>query len=172
MNLVRLATGEARPEAGAPPADRIVSGDPKFLTWNLEERIRDRPIERGQALLEIARTDGPWEIQLHVPDRYASDLLDPSRTAQGLPVTFLIASDVSREYQGTVDRVAMATVLEPNQGQMIRVTVTVPEEDSVAEFQAGTSVQAKIHCGRKPIGYVWFRDLWRFIHRELLFRWF
>lgn len=25
-------------ETGAPPADRVLSGDPKFTTWNLEER--------------------------------------------------------------------------------------------------------------------------------------
>ena len=27
----------AEPEAGAPAADRIISGDPQFRTWNLEE---------------------------------------------------------------------------------------------------------------------------------------
>ncbi|WP_160004716.1 cupin domain-containing protein [Rhizobium sp. 18055] len=27
----------AEPEVGAPPAERIISGDPQFRTWNLEE---------------------------------------------------------------------------------------------------------------------------------------
>ena len=26
------------PEAGAPAPDRVLSGDPKFRTWNVEER--------------------------------------------------------------------------------------------------------------------------------------
>ncbi|AZO06946.1 MULTISPECIES: cupin domain-containing protein [unclassified Mesorhizobium] len=26
------------PEAGAPASDRVISGDPKFRTWNVEER--------------------------------------------------------------------------------------------------------------------------------------
>jgi uncharacterized cupin superfamily protein len=38
VNLVRLDTGATPAETGAPPADRVISGDPKFTTWNHEER--------------------------------------------------------------------------------------------------------------------------------------
>jgi uncharacterized protein len=43
-------------EAGAPAPDRIVSGDPKFTTWNLEERD-------GALFAGIWRsTPGKWRI--------------------------------------------------------------------------------------------------------------
>jgi uncharacterized cupin superfamily protein len=37
MNFVTFDIGSAEPELGAPDADRIVSGNPQFKTWNLEE---------------------------------------------------------------------------------------------------------------------------------------
>lgn len=33
-----LDTAGVEAETGAPPADRVLAGDPRFTTWNLEER--------------------------------------------------------------------------------------------------------------------------------------
>jgi multidrug efflux pump subunit AcrA (membrane-fusion protein) len=34
----------------------------------------------------------------------------------------------------------------------------------------GADVKAKIHCGREPVGYVLFHELWEFIQSRILFR--
>jgi len=34
----------------------------------------------------------------------------------------------------------------------------------------GASATAKIHCGTRPIGYVWFHDLVDFVRAKILFR--
>ena len=45
------------PEAGAPAEDRLISGDPKFLTWNLEE-------EKGGLYAGVwEATPGKWRIE-------------------------------------------------------------------------------------------------------------
>lgn len=36
--LERIGTQGIAPEEGAPAPDRLISGDPRFLTWNLEDR--------------------------------------------------------------------------------------------------------------------------------------
>ncbi|MGF0536458.1 cupin domain-containing protein [Agrobacterium sp. ES01] len=36
-NYLRFDLDTVAPEEGAPPAERIISGDPKFQTWDLEE---------------------------------------------------------------------------------------------------------------------------------------
>ncbi|WP_428407012.1 cupin domain-containing protein [Hyphococcus sp.] len=38
MKFLSLSPHSAGVEEGAPPPDRILSGDPKFRTWNIEER--------------------------------------------------------------------------------------------------------------------------------------
>ena len=35
--LVSVDTSGVEPEEGAPAADRVISGDPRFRTWNVEE---------------------------------------------------------------------------------------------------------------------------------------
>ena len=37
-NFLSVDVDSVEPEAGAPAPDRLISGDPKFLTWNVEER--------------------------------------------------------------------------------------------------------------------------------------
>ncbi|RWA76699.1 cupin domain-containing protein [Mesorhizobium sp. M1C.F.Ca.ET.193.01.1.1] len=44
------------PEAGAPAPDRVISGDPKFRTWNVEERGGDLYAGIWEA------TPGKWRI--------------------------------------------------------------------------------------------------------------
>jgi uncharacterized cupin superfamily protein len=36
-HFVRLETAGVEPETGAPAEGRVISGDPRFLTWNTEE---------------------------------------------------------------------------------------------------------------------------------------
>ncbi len=36
-NFVDIDAENVDPEHGAPPEDRLISGEPKFRTWNLEE---------------------------------------------------------------------------------------------------------------------------------------
>ena len=47
-------------------------------------------------------------------------------------------------------------------------------EQAIAELKqnlkVGADVKAKIHCGREPVGYVLFHELWEFIQSRILFR--
>lgn len=36
--FLAVGTAGVDPEEGAPPADRILAGNPKFRTWNIEDR--------------------------------------------------------------------------------------------------------------------------------------
>jgi hypothetical protein len=42
--------------------------------------------------------------------------------------------------------------------------------DAVKDPKIGASATAKIHCGKRPIGYVWFHDLVDFVRAKILFR--
>ena len=46
-----------QPEGGAPARDRLISGDPRFLTWNIEE------VEGGLYAGIWEATPGKWRIQ-------------------------------------------------------------------------------------------------------------
>jgi uncharacterized protein len=40
VKALRVATANTEAEAGAPPPERIISGDPRFTTWNIEDNGR------------------------------------------------------------------------------------------------------------------------------------
>lgn len=56
-NFLNVATVGIDPEPGAPGADRLISGDPKFRTWNVEER------EGGLYAGIWEATPGKWRVQ-------------------------------------------------------------------------------------------------------------
>jgi hypothetical protein len=38
------------------------------VTWELQNRLRDRVVQRGQSLLRVADLGGPWQLELHMPE--------------------------------------------------------------------------------------------------------
>lgn len=56
-HFLRISTEGIEPEEGAPAPDRIVSGNPRFLTWNAEEA------EGGLYAGLWEATPGKWRIE-------------------------------------------------------------------------------------------------------------
>jgi uncharacterized protein len=54
--LLAIATDGIEPEEGAPAADRLISGEPRFRTWNVEEA------EGGVYAGLWEATPGKWRI--------------------------------------------------------------------------------------------------------------
>lgn len=56
-NLLLFNTNGLTPEASAPAPERLIAGDPRFLTWNLEEAAGGLYAGIWQA------TPGKWRIE-------------------------------------------------------------------------------------------------------------
>ena len=44
------------------------------VTWDLRNRLIHRPVQRGQVLLRVADPDGPWQLELHMPENRVGDI--------------------------------------------------------------------------------------------------
>jgi len=44
--------------------------DGEVITWDLRNRLIHRPVQRGQALLRVADPDGPWQLEVHMPENH------------------------------------------------------------------------------------------------------
>jgi len=140
------------------------------LTWKLEELLAGRPVQRGQVLVTVADVAGPWELRLDVPDRRIGHVLAAQR-AQGddLPVRFALASAPGQSFEGRIREVWQVAEPSPSGGPAtVRVLVDF-DRVAVGQLRPGTTVLAKIQCGRRPIGYVWFHGLFEAIQTELFF---
>jgi hypothetical protein len=138
--------------------------DGQALTWNIDQLLAARPVERGQALLSVADLAGPWVLELHVADDRAGHLLAARETLQReLETRFVLASDPGHEYTGRVINIAPTTELDPDQQPTVRVTVAF-DKNAVPALRPGATAIAKIHCGRRSLGYVWLHDLYDYVY--------
>ncbi len=157
----------------------------KIITWNINERLEDRPVQTGQLLMEVADVDGSWEIELNVPDRKLGHLLRALKQAQNteqqnteqqntedserVSVTYQLAAEPGHNLTGTIKHVASATQLV-NQQNGLKVLVEVDADEIITSRQTRSTVSAKIHCGTRPLGYVWFHEAAEFVQSKILFR--
>lgn len=138
-----------------------------LISWDPERELAGRPVKRGDLLLTVADVNGPWEILLDVSDRRAGHVVTASRKTKGLPVSFQLGTDPGTVGKGDVSTIATATQLSRESEPSVRVVVKVAGEGKDQRFRPGATVLARIHCGRRSLGYVWLHELWETIRLQL-----
>ncbi len=150
------------------------------LTWNVQELLSARPVIRGQTLLTVADLAGPWVVELNVPDDRighvvaAEEAANTANPADKLPATFLLATEPGVSHKGEVEKIALTAdtdkTAEKSSGSTVLVTLAFDRSAIPADqLRPGATVVAKIHCGRRSLGYVWLHELWETIQEHVLF---
>ncbi len=135
------------------PMDGVV------LTWDVRQLLQDRPVDRGQALLTVGDLGGAWKLDLRIPDREVAHVLATQREAgQPLNVTYHMDAKPGVNLNGTLEQIGLRSETVGSDEAYVQATVNI-DRGSVPELVPGANVKALIHCGRRPIGYVWFHDL-------------
>jgi multidrug efflux pump subunit AcrA (membrane-fusion protein) len=138
------------------------------ITPDAERQLAGRPVKRGDLLLTVAEVGGAWEIELDVADHRAGHIAAARDGGRSLPVTFQLGTDPGTLRRGQVAFVAPATELAADAAPAVRVVAAI-QSDRPDEFRPGASVVARIHCGRRSIGYVWFHEPWEAVRLRLFF---
>lgn len=162
------------------PIDGVV------VTWDLKNRLERRPVQRGQILLRVADPTKSWQIELRMPENRLGHIVDAQRAldeasraagapAEPLRVEYQLATDPGTTYEGTVREIHLGAELRGEEGNTVLIKVAVPPETLERlrpHLRPGAGVTAKVHCGRRPLGYVLFHDLIAFIESRIIFRYF
>ena len=145
--------------------------DGKITTWQLEERLINRPVEKSQVLMTVADSTKNWQLEVHMPeDRMGHIKKAQQKMGDDLNVDYILATDPSRTLHGKVSEVHEAAEVQGDEGNTVLVRVKIDEHDLGPEVRPGASVSAKIDCGRRSLGYVWLHDVLEFIQSKVLFR--
>ncbi|MDV6033357.1 MAG: HlyD family efflux transporter periplasmic adaptor subunit [Phycisphaera sp. RhM] len=141
----------------------------RILTWDPEDLLADRPVQRGQLLVSVADLSGPWVLELLVPDRSVGHVISAQRIEDvPLDVSFTLATGSSPTYRGSLKQIAGRTEVLDQQQASTRVLVSVPSE-AVELLRPGTTIKAKFDCGRRSLGFVWLHDLFETVRGWILF---
>jgi hypothetical protein len=147
----------------------------RVITWDLENLLDGRPVERGQVLMEVADTEGPWQIELMVPEDRMGYIVGAQENfnKKDLKVTFILASEPGTKYEGKIKEIHYNAEVRGEEGNTVLVKVDIEgsvDKSQFPDLRPGTEVKAKIYCGRRSVGFVLFHDLWAFIESRILFK--
>jgi multidrug efflux pump subunit AcrA (membrane-fusion protein) len=140
----------------------------QVLTWNLDQLLADRPVQRGQSLLSVADLQGPWVAELKVPDDKIGHVFEASDRSEGLSASFQLATNRGIDYHGVIRRISTRADMGDDSRAIVRVTMDV-DEATLAEKRPGATVYSEIHCGKRSAAYVLFHDLYEAVHNWLRF---
>ena len=142
----------------------------QVVTWKVEDLLLHRPVQRGQGLLTLANPDGPWELELYLPERRLKHVQDGQDVDVGAShdVTFTLASHAGQTFHGRVVEIEQAAEVRGEEGNSVLVRVSV-EKSELPPLHDQTTVTAKLNCGRTSLGYAWFCDLIETVQSKVLF---
>ena len=155
----------------------------KVVTWDIQELLKGRKVAAGQRLMKIADTTSPWELEIYVPEAKMGHIVAHWQKLQAkdpnakLDVEFVLATHTGEPITGRVEKVDTSAEVHGEDGNTVRMRVSFPQEalkelvkDPSTELKVGADVKAKVLCGQRAIGYVWFSDLFEFVQSRILFR--
>ena len=143
----------------------------QLLTWEAARILENRPVRRGDLLVKVADVDGPWVLEIRVPDQHIGYVNDARRELKpDLDVSFVLATDPKTTWTGRVTDVAKDTRSFGESGPTVLVTVEIDQNRiPKTQLRPGATVIPHIHTGQRPIGFVWFHELIHTVRTKLLF---
>ncbi len=140
----------------------------QVVTWKVRDLLLKRPVSRGQGLMTLANPDGPWELELFLPERRLTHLLRAQSGGAAVEATFILSSHPGQTFRGTVAEIEQTAEVRGEEGNTVLVRVSV-DKASLPQLHDQTTVTAKLNSGRTSIGYAWFCDLIETVQSKVLF---
>lgn len=143
----------------------------EVATWQVDNRLRQRPVDRGQVLMNITDPNQDWELELYVSERRIGHVIEAWRAAPAdLEVTYCLSTHPGHEFTGRVVEIQRSAEVRGEDGNTVLVRVAI-DKTALPELRSDATVTARLHCGRRAMGFVWFHELIETVQAQVLF-WF
>lgn len=152
--------------------------DGTVMTFDLENKLRNRPVQPGQILLEVARPEDGLLLELQMPEKrmghiddYRNYLLASDPGAR-LTARFVMTVDPSKNYDATVIEEHDRAENRGTEETTVLIRAFIDESNALpVGTRAGAGVSAKVYCGKRALGYVCFNEVVAFLQKTVFF-WF
>ncbi|MCZ2340876.1 MAG: hypothetical protein LC104_03665 [Bacteroidales bacterium] len=164
----------------------------KVLSADNTNELMHRTVRPNEPLIRLGYTDGPWRVELKLPQRSIGHVLKALGTpgehkvdAQGekyLDVDVLLTSAPDRSYPGRLYEEDIAAEAVPNRDDRDQsepivqayVRVNIDGTDAASQipqalFVAGQEVHTRVRCGNHALGYSLFHGVWEWFYENVIF---
>ncbi|MBX9652574.1 HlyD family efflux transporter periplasmic adaptor subunit [bacterium] len=154
-----------------------------IMDWKPQEKLLNRPVEKGDPLLEIADVDGKWIVEVNLPENTITHITEAeTKFHDKLDVEFVLSAAPDIVYKGRlIEHATQAHPVEqenfieakieidPDQNLVNRLKEAAEKSGEGTSMVSGIEVRAKVNCGDHPLGYVLFRELIDFVREYVFF---
>lgn len=141
--------------------------DGQVLTWNAEERLATRPVQRGESLLSVADTSGDWQAELQVPGRHAGRLVNlqnymPARYHADANDILIASSTAPGTWiHGKISRISSRVQDDATGNTYLPVTISFLNDSDLnsVPLVPGATAIARIGCGRGSLAESLFFEI-------------
>lgn len=152
--------------------------DGTVMTFDLENKLRNRPVQPGQILLEVARPEDGLLLELQMPEKRMGHIDDyrnylrASDPGARLTARFVMTVDPSKNYDATVIEEHDRAENRGTEETTVLIRAFIDESNALpVGTRAGAGVSAKVYCGKRALGYVCFNEVVAFLQKTVFF-WF
>jgi hypothetical protein len=163
------------------------------LSDDRREGLLGKTVKPEQELLRLGNLQGPWQIELKIPQRNIGQILrafaDPEYSKveagtgkQYLDVDVLLASLPDQSYLGRLYRSDVSAQAVPNKTDqdeaepVVTAYVKLNLDDFPADrridpkqFTTGLEVRTRVRCGDHALGYSMFHGVWEWFYEKVVF---
>lgn len=152
-------------------ADELIVRSPidgVVVSWEVEKTLRQRPIQTGQVLLEIADLRQPYYLELKMPEKREGHLDEfiQQTGADELEVTYILASDPDRHLSAElpISNISLRADADEEHGSTIKMRA-LPDQQTLRELSPspGTKLTADIKCGQRSAGFVFLHEVYEWL---------
>ena len=141
------------------PANGVV------VNWQVRKNLLKRPVDRGQNLMTVVDPSGGWQLELEIPERRIGHLLQRIKKSDDpVEVSFALVSRPGMEFTGKLVSVDEKLEVYSDDGNTAKAIVQFDNDQIPADLlKSGTRINAKLNCGIRSIGFVWFHEMFETI---------
>lgn len=138
--------------------------------FQLRQMLADRPVQRGEKLLEIMDKSQGWHLEVQLEEKRMGHLLraieiDKKNGGDGqLDGEYVLQTNPEKRYKCKLRVLATRTSVHPELGTVVELFVD-PEE--LPDKRIGANVRVKLNCGQRSLGYCLFGDVVEFVQKYL-----
>jgi multidrug efflux pump subunit AcrA (membrane-fusion protein) len=137
----------------------------KVSTWNLRNRLLNHPVQAGQLLAATFAPEGPWRLQIAVPDYRAGMVAEAINQSSNnaVRVRFSLTSHPDQVLEAFATEMAPQVTYEAGQtgvasSRVVRTSAALVDSNRLPLKKDGAIARATVDCGKVPLCWLVFRD--------------
>ncbi len=143
------------------PIDGLVT------TFQVQQLLLNRPVKRGDVLLEVMDDKGDWQLELEIAEHRVGRILKAQQAlSPHLAIEYRLLTSPELSYEATLESLATRTVTAEEKGSVLEARATL-DTSKLPTRTIGADVRARIGCGQSYLGDVLFGDVIEFVQKYL-----